>query len=53
MTRKINLEKVRASLSTLCPKCGYQIPPNEIQRTGFTEMRCPKCLAVFTPGKNS
>jgi ribosomal protein S27AE len=23
--QKINLEKVRASLNTLCPKCGYSI----------------------------
>lgn len=50
---KINLEKVLASLNTLCPKCGYQIPPNETRRTSFTEMKCPKCKAVFVPGQKS
>ena len=50
MARKINLEKVMASLNSLCPKCGYSIPPNETQRVSFAEMRCPKCNAVFVPG---
>ena len=53
MGRKINLAKVLASLNTLCPRCGYSIPPNEIQRTSFTEMRCPKCQAVFVAGQKS
>jgi len=51
MGRKIDRAKFMASLNTLCPHCGYSIPPNEIQRTGFTEMRCPKCQAVFAPGQ--
>ena len=51
MGRKIDLAKVRASLNTLCSKCGYSIPPNETQRVSFTEMRCPKCQAVFMPGQ--
>jgi ribosomal protein S27AE len=51
MTRKINLEKVLASLTTPCPKCGYAIPPNETRRISFTEMKCPKCQAVFIAGK--
>lgn len=50
--QKINLEKVKASLNTLCPNCGYSIPPNETQRTSFTEMKCPKCKAVFTPSSH-
>jgi predicted RNA-binding Zn-ribbon protein involved in translation (DUF1610 family) len=53
MSRKIDLEKVMASLATPCPKCGYQIPPNETQRVSFTEMRCPKCGAVFAPGQKN
>jgi ribosomal protein S27AE len=51
--RRINLEKIMASLTTLCPKCGYSIPPNETQRVSFTEMRCPKCNAVFVPGEKT
>ena len=47
MGRKIDLAKVMASLNTLCPKCGYSIPPNETQRVTFTEMKCPKCKEVF------
>jgi hypothetical protein len=31
--------------------CGYSIPPNELQRTDFTHVRCPKCLKEFVPGK--
>ena len=44
MGRKIYRAKVMASLTTECPKCRYQIPPDETQRVSFTEMRCPKCL---------
>jgi ribosomal protein S27AE len=51
MGRKIDLAKVMASLNTFCPKCGYSIPPNEAQRVSFTEMKCPKCTAVFVSGK--
>jgi hypothetical protein len=40
MGRKIDLAKVMASLNTLCPKCGYSIPPDE--SVTFTEMKCPK-----------
>jgi phage FluMu protein Com len=53
MGRKIDRVKVMASLTTECPKCGYQIPPNETQRVSFTEMRCPKCQAVFEPGQEN
>jgi ribosomal protein S27AE len=45
--KKINLEKVMASLAKPCPQCGYQIPPAEVRRISFTEMRCPKCGATF------
>jgi hypothetical protein len=48
---KINLEKVRASLFTLCTECGYKIPPAEERRIDFDHLRCPKCGAAFIPGK--
>jgi hypothetical protein len=30
--QKLNLDKVKASLNTLCPKCGYSIPPEKLYR---------------------
>jgi predicted RNA-binding Zn-ribbon protein involved in translation (DUF1610 family) len=50
--KKINLEKVRASLFTLCTECGYKIQPAEERRIDFDHIRCPKCGAVFIPGKS-
>src|SRR5713226_8795230 len=38
MGRKVDSGKVMASLTTRCPKCHYDIPPNETQRVSFTEM---------------
>ena len=48
---KINLEKIKASLFTLCTECGYKIPPAEERRIDGERMRCPKCGAAFIPGK--
>jgi hypothetical protein len=31
----INLEKVRASLDAVCPKCGGLIPPADMRRIDF------------------
>jgi predicted RNA-binding Zn-ribbon protein involved in translation (DUF1610 family) len=49
--QKINLEKVLASLNTLCSKCGYSIPPAETCRLDTQRMKCPKCGEVFTSVK--
>jgi predicted RNA-binding Zn-ribbon protein involved in translation (DUF1610 family) len=46
--KKIDFEKVMASLATLCPHCGYQIPPAELRRISTTQLRCPKCGVTFT-----
>ena len=51
--RKINLERVRASLNTLCAKCGYSMPPQEIRRVTFYEVECPKCGERFVPGSGA
>jgi DNA-directed RNA polymerase subunit RPC12/RpoP len=48
-TTKIDLAKVLASLDVVCPKCGYRIPPNEVQRIDFTSMKCPTCGQIFDP----
>lgn len=47
--RKIDLEKIRASLSTRCPQCGYKIEPHELRRIDMDHIGCPKCLAAVTP----
>jgi hypothetical protein len=45
--RKINLEKVRASLATPCPHCGYQIPPAEISTPDLRSGNVPKMRSHF------
>jgi predicted RNA-binding Zn-ribbon protein involved in translation (DUF1610 family) len=49
---KLNLEKVKASLSTPCPHCGHAIAPSELRRVDFEQVRCPPCKQAFTPGKS-
>jgi ribosomal protein S27AE len=44
---KIDLEKIRRSLNTVCPLCGYSITPAEVVLPGFDEVKCPKCGGVF------
>jgi hypothetical protein len=48
-SRKINLEKVRASLDVVCPKCGRAIPPAEVRRVDFERIECPACGKKFVP----
>jgi ribosomal protein S27AE len=50
-SRKINLEKVRASLDQTCPKCGFTIAPNQVKRVDFERMECPKCGEKFSAGR--
>jgi predicted RNA-binding Zn-ribbon protein involved in translation (DUF1610 family) len=45
--KKINLEKVQASLDTICPKCEKVITPAEMQRVDFERMKCPACGELF------
>jgi len=49
--QKINLEKVLASLDTVCPKCGYPITPDKILRIDSQRIMCPKCNESFVPEK--
>jgi DNA-directed RNA polymerase subunit RPC12/RpoP len=50
--RKINLEKVRASLDAVCPECGHVIPPAEVRRVDFDRIECPACGERFVPPVN-
>jgi ribosomal protein L37AE/L43A len=47
--RKINLEKVRASLDAVCPKCGKLIAPANVRRIDFERIECPVCGEKFAP----
>jgi predicted RNA-binding Zn-ribbon protein involved in translation (DUF1610 family) len=49
--KKINLEKVLASLDTTCPKCKKVITPAEMQRIDFEKMKCPGCGELFAQGR--
>jgi ribosomal protein S27AE len=51
--QKINLEKVKASLNTLCPKCGYSIPPEKLYRVDSDHVKCPECGERFIPGSGN
>jgi predicted RNA-binding Zn-ribbon protein involved in translation (DUF1610 family) len=47
MSRKVNLEKVQASLDAVCPKCGKAISPAEVRRVDFEHIECPACAERF------
>jgi len=44
-SRKIDLEKVQASLDKTCPKCGCTIKPDQVKRVDSKRVECPKCRA--------
>jgi ribosomal protein S27AE len=50
-SRKINLEKVRASLDKTCPNCGFTITPDLVKRVDFERVECPKCGEKFQPAE--
>ena len=49
--RKLDLEKIRASLDTVCPHCNASIPPEDQNRADSERMKCPHCGEVFIPAK--
>lgn len=51
--KKIDLQKVLASLDTICPKCGHRITPPERNRVGWEEIECPACGVRFDAKKDS
>ena len=48
--RKLDLEKIRASLVTVCPHCNAILGPEEQNRIDFEHMKCPRCGETFIPG---
>jgi RNA polymerase-binding transcription factor DksA len=49
--RKIDLEKVRASLFTVCLNCGHAIPPEKLKRIDSDCIQCPECGQKFVRQK--
>lgn len=47
-SRKINLDKVKASLNILCPKRGCSIAPDKLPHIDF-ERVCSECGQRFIP----
>ena len=45
--QKINLEKVMASLNTVCPKRGCSITPDKIRRIDSRRVVCPGVRGAF------
>jgi len=48
---KINLEKIKASLFTLCRECGYKIPPAESGRIDFDHIALSEVWRGLYSGK--
>ena len=46
---KINLEKIKASLTMLCPLCGASLGPEDWQRVDGERVKCAKCHKTFVP----
>jgi hypothetical protein len=46
-SRKVNLEKVKASRDKTCPKCGAAITPERVKRLEFNVMECPVAARGF------
>jgi hypothetical protein len=47
--RKINREKVLASMDKVCPKCAQVITPAEVRRIDFERIERPVCGEQFVP----
>ena len=44
---KINLKKIKASLTISCPLCGAGLGPQDWQRVDGERVKCAKCGVVF------
>jgi predicted RNA-binding Zn-ribbon protein involved in translation (DUF1610 family) len=50
---KLDLHKVRASLTTTCAECGHEIAADELRRVDFDHVRCPQCGKDFVPAQKN
>jgi len=50
--KKINLQKVLASLYIVCTRCQAKIEPSQILRVRWDTLKCPYYAAVFVPQPN-
>jgi len=50
---KINLEKIRAALITVCPLCHQELKPPEWERIDGERIRCAKCGGIFIEQRSS
>jgi hypothetical protein len=48
-SRKINLEKVQASLDKTCPNCAFTITPDQVKRVDCERIECPNVARNFSP----
>jgi hypothetical protein len=48
---KINLEKIRASLTITCPHCKAILTPADWQRVDSEQVKCNWCGGLFIPQK--
>ena len=46
---KIDLEKIRSSVTTECPHCGHSIPLEERTHVDMEHLECPRCHKRFVP----
>jgi ribosomal protein S26 len=51
--RKLDREKIRASLNVKCTHSSATIPPDKQMRIDFEHLRCPSCGQTFTPEKRT
>jgi hypothetical protein len=51
--RKLDLEKIPASLNTVCPHCDASIPPEYQNRVDNDCMKCPLCSREFRSAKRA
>ncbi len=46
---KLDLDRIRASLTTTCTGCGHEITADKLRRVDFERVQCPRCGKDFVP----
>jgi hypothetical protein len=50
--RKLDPEKIRASVNATCPQCDASIPPDQQMRVDFEHVQCQKCGEHFRSARD-